>query len=68
MSDPALLEKVSDGSELGWVIDCLSAGQVLEGAGWLFLFYGYWSFIKAAKILLEAMLSLSFKWLLKNSL
>ena len=28
------------GLEFGWVIVCLSAGRVLEGAGWLGFFYG----------------------------
>jgi len=44
-------------------------GGVLVGAGWLGYFYGFWSFSRASKILLGAMLESSFKWLLlENSL
>jgi len=44
-------------------------GGVLAGAGWLGYFYGFWSFSRASKILLGAMLESSFKWLLlENSL
>ena len=60
-------KRVSGGPELGWVIVCLSAGQVLVGAGWLGLFYGYWCFSKASKILLGATLDSSFKWLLMEN-
>ena len=48
----------------GWVIVCHSAGRVLVGQGGWAYFYGYWSFSKASKILLGAMLDLSFEWLI----
>ena len=49
---------------------CLSLPWLgVGGAGWLGLFYGYWSFSKVSKILLGAMLDSSFEWLLmENSL
>ena len=60
-------KKVSGGPELGGSLSQLVG--VLVGAGWLGLFYGYWSFSKASKILLGAMIDSSFKWLLmENSL
>jgi len=63
------LKRVSGGPELGWVIVCLSVGRVLVGQGGWTYFYGYWSFSKASKNLLGAVLHLSFKWLLmENSL
>jgi len=41
--------------------------EVLVGAGWLVLFFGYWSFSKALKILLVALLVSLFKWLLMEN-
>ena len=35
-------------------------GGVFVGAGWLNYFYGFWSFSRASKILLGAMIELSF--------
>ena len=64
-----LVGKAISGPKLGWVIVILSAGRVI-GRGWVVgLFYGFWSFSRASKILLGAMLELSFRWLLlENSL
>jgi len=62
-------EKVISSPKLGWVVVILSVGRGIVRAGWLDYFYGFWSFSRASKILLGAMLELSFKWmLLDNSL
>jgi len=66
MSGPALLEKVSGGSEVGWVIVPQLVG--CRWGGWEFglLLLG---FSKALKILFGVMLNSSFQWLLiENSL
>ena len=54
-------KNVSGVPELGRVIFRPVAGRLLEGAGWLVLFCGYWSFSEASEILLGAVLDSSIK-------